>query len=320
MKAIRIVPDDTKINFIGVRLFAFVFSAVMIAASLGLVATKGLNFGIDFTGGTAIEIRVTEDPDLAEMRTRLNDLGLGGISIQEFGDVRDLMVRLPQQEGGAEEQQEAIAKVRAVLDEKFGDGDIDYRRVEFVGPQVGEELKRAGLLAVIFSLMGIMAYIWFRFEWQFGIAALIALTHDILFIIGYFGLTQTEFNLATVAALLMVAGYSINDTVVVFDRIRENLRRYKKMPLDELFNMSVNQMLGRTVMTSVSTLLALGSLWFFGGEVIRGFVEALIVGIIIGTYSSVFIAAATLLYMNLRRDALDKKPADSDKSGAESAA
>ncbi len=303
MKGIRLVPDDTKLDFIGKRYLAFVLSVIMIIASFGITAAQGLNFGIDFTGGTVIEIRVQEAPDLAPLRTGLNELELGAISIQEFGEPTDLMIRLPQQEGGPEEQQGAIDTVRGFLGTQFGEDSVEYRRTEFVGPQVGEELKRAGALAILWSMLGILAYIWFRFEWQFGVAAIIALLHDTIIVIGLFALTQMEFNLSTVAALLMIAGYSINDTVVVFDRIRENLRKYKKKPLPELFNMSVNQMLARTLMTSVTTLLALFSLWLFGGEVIRGFVDALIFGIVIGTYSSVFVAAPILIYLNLRRPA-----------------
>jgi len=233
-------------------------------------------------------------------------LGLGAISIQEFGAPNDLLIRLPEQGGGPEAQQAAIKKVRSALEESFA--EVDYRRVEFVGPQVGEELKSQGINAVLFSLLGILGYIWFRFEWQFGVAAIVALLHDTIAIIGLFAFTQMEFNLSTVAAILMVAGYSINDTVVVFDRIREDLRRYKKMPLPELFNMSINSMLARTIMTSVTTLLALIALYVFGGEVIRGFVDALIVGILVGTYSSVFIAAPTLLFFDIRKGKVARDP------------
>ena len=324
MKGLRLVPEETNIDFIGKRIIAFAFSAIIILASFFLVATKGLNFGIDFTGGTVIEVRVPEQPDLTEMRNLLNGLELGVVSIQEFGEPTDLMIRIPEQVEDPEDkekrldclsgasdaancakspQQMAIDITRTSLDERFGEGYVEYRRTEFVGPQVGEELKKAGALAVLWSLIGILCYIWFRFEWQFGVAAIIALAHDTIAIIGLFALTQMEFNLSTVAALLMIAGYSINDTVVVFDRIRENLRKYKKKALPELFNMSVNQMLSRTLMTSVTTLLALAALWLFGGEVIRGFVDALIAGIVIGTYSSVFVASPVLIYMNIRREA-----------------
>jgi preprotein translocase subunit SecF len=306
MKGLRILPEETNFNFIGLRYMAFVLSAVLIIGSIGLTATKGLNFGIDFTGGTVIEVKTPVEPDLGALRSKLNELGLGSISIQEFGAVDDLLIRLPQQKGGA--QQEAIDAVAAALDETYAnDGAVDYRRTEFVGPQVGEELKQQGIMAVLFSLVGILVYIWFRFEWQFGVAAIIALAHDALLTIGLFALTGMEFNLSTVAAILMIAGYSINDTVVVFDRIRENLRKYKKKPLGELFNLSVNQMLTRTVMTSVTTLLALVALYVFGGEVIRGFIYALIFGIGVGTYSSVFIAAPVLMFMNIRRGGFDEQ-------------
>jgi preprotein translocase subunit SecF len=269
-----------------------------------------LNFGIDFTGGTVIEIRTPVKPNLSDMRTALNALGYGAISIQEFGAPDDLLIRLPQQGGGdVEKEKEAIAAVRAYLDRTFvGDGDeslVDYRRTEYVGPQVGKELQVKGIYAVLFSLLGILAYIWVRFEWQFGVAAVAALAHDAIIVIGLFALTQMEFNLSTVAAVLMIAGYSINDTVIVFDRIREMLRKYKKMPLIDLFNLSVNSMLVRTIMTSFTTLLALVALYMFGGEVIRGFIYALIFGIVVGTYSSIFVAAPLLLLMNIRRANLD---------------
>ncbi len=306
MRGLRLVPEETKINFIDKRVLAFIVSFIILSGSIITTVKDGLNFGIDFTGGTVIEVRTPEVPDLGLLRQELNGLELGAISIQEFGQPDDLLIRLPEQGGGPEEQKAAIESVRGALDAKF-EGQVDYRRTEFVGPQVGKELKRQGMYAVLFSLFGILAYVWFRFEWQFGVAAIIALAHDAIATVGLFALTQLEFNLSTVAAILMIAGYSINDTVVVFDRLRENLRKYKKMPLAELFNLSVNQMLARTLMTSVTTLLALVALYVFGGEVIRDFVYALIFGIVIGTYSSVFIASPVLLYMNIRRSDVEPK-------------
>lgn len=303
MRGLQFIPDDTNFNFVKMRVLAFVLSAVVVATSIGLVATKGLNFGIDFTGGTVVEIQTpVVDPDLGDLRESLNALGLGGISIQEFGAPDDLLIRLPQQDGGADAQVAAISAVREALDLKYAEaGPIDYRRSEFVGPQVGKELKRQGMLAVLYSIAGILAYIWFRFEWQYGVAAVVALLHDCISILGLFAFTQMEFNLATVAAILMIAGYSINDTVVVFDRIRENLRKFKKKPLGEVLNMSINQTLARTIVTGVTTLLALVALYLFGGEVIRGFIDALIWGIVIGTYSSIFVAAPILVYLGVRR-------------------
>lgn len=306
MRGLRLIPEQTKTNFTGLRYAAFMLSALAILASIFVISQKGLNFGIDFTGGTLLEVRTPETPDLGNLRKTLNTLGVGAVSIQEFGQPSDLLIRMPEQSGGPDAQKEALGKIRAALDAAYpaeeGDTRIDYRRTEFVGPQVGEELKKQGLYAILFSLIGILAYVWFRFEWQFGIASIIALMHDAILTIGLFSLLEMEFNLSTVAAVLMIAGYSINDTVVVFDRIREDLRKYKKMPLPELFNLSINRTLGRTVMTSLTTLLALIALYIFGGEVIRGFVDALIFGIAIGTYSSIFIAAPLLLFMNIRKN------------------
>lgn len=308
MKGFHFVPDGTMINFIGMRFPAFLLSCIMIAACVFFSWKNGLNFGIDFTGGTLIEIQTTVTPDLGQLRTDLNELGLGAISLQEFGAPNDLLIRLPEQAAGPDAQKAAIEAVNGYLLNTFGEGDVDFRRVEFVGPQVGDELKQQGLNAVLFSLFGILAYIWLRFEWQFGLAAVAALIHDTTAIIGFFAITQLEFNLSTVAAILMIAGYSINDTVVVFDRIREDLRRYKKKPLPELFNMSINSMLARTLMTSVTTLLALIALYLFGGEVIRGFIDALIVGILVGTYSSTFIAAPILLFFDIRKGKIARDP------------
>lgn len=303
MKTLRFVPDDTNLDFIGKRVIALVLSGLLMLASIYMVSAKGLNFGIDFTGGTMIEIKVGEASDLGTLRQDLNALGLGAVSIQEFGAPDDLLIRLPAQGDDTESQKQAIQSVRDLLDNRFE--KIDYRRVEYVGPQVGGELKKQGLYAVLFSLFGILAYVWFRFEWQFGVASILALLHDAILTVGLFAFTQMEFNLSTVAAVLMIAGYSINDTVVVFDRVRETLRKYKKKPLPEIFNLAINNTLSRTLMTSLTTLLALIALYVFGGEVIQGFVYALIFGIVIGTYSSVYIASPVLLFMNIRRDAGD---------------
>ena len=300
----RFLPENLNINFVGMRMMALIVSAIIIGGSLFYVATDGPNFGIDFTGGTLIEVRVPEAPDLGVLRNDLNELELGAISLQEFGAPDDLLIRLPEQkaaEGKTQQdaQKAAVDSVRALLDERFE--SVDYRRVEFVGPQVGKELKIQGLYAILFSLAGILVYIWFRFEWQFGLAAIAALAHDTLATVGLFAFTQMEFTLSTVAAILMIAGYSINDTVVVFDRIRENLRKYKKKTMAEICNMSLNQTLSRTLMTSITTMLALLALWAFGGEVIRGFVNALIFGIVIGTYSSIFVAAPVLMLIHKGR-------------------
>lgn len=308
MKGLHLIPENTNINFIGLRYVAFVLSLVMIVGSAYLTVDRGMNFGVDFTGGTVIEIRTQETPSLSALRTTLNTLNLGAISLQEFGDPNDLLIRLPQQEGSPEAQKAAIAAVQESLHTQLGDEGYELRRTEFVGPQVGEELKQQGIEAVLFAMLGILAYIWLRFEWQFSVAAVAALLHDTVAIIGFFALTQMEFNLSTVAAILMVAGYSINDTVVVFDRVREDLRRYKKKPLPDLFNMSINHMLDRTLITSLTTLIALVALYVYGGEVLRGFISALIVGIVVGTYSSTYIATSLLLFTDVRKGKITQTP------------
>jgi preprotein translocase subunit SecF len=294
--------ENSKFDFIGHRFIAFFVTGIMIVGSLALFGTKGLNYGIDFSGGVMMEIRVPAAPDLGKLRAQLNNLELGSVSLQEFGQPTDLMIRIPEQEGGNEAQQAAINKVRVVLDENFGEGKVDYRRNEFVGPQVGEELKIKGLLAFALTIAGILGYVWYRFEWQFGVSAIVCLIHDTLAVAGYYSLLGLQFDLAALACVLMVAGYSTNDTVIVFDRIRENRRKYKKMPMQELLNLSVNQTLSRTLMTSLTTLLALVALFVFGGEVIRDFVEAMIFGIVVGTYSSIYVASSLLLYLPFSDD------------------
>ena len=296
MPGFNLIPAGTRIPFIGKRVVFFAVSALLIAVSVGLFAIRGLNYGIDFRGGILIEVRTPAPADIGAMRATLSGLGLGEIGLQEFGVPTDVLVRVQRQEGGEGAQQKAVEVVKAAL----GTG-VEYRRTEFVGPKVSEELFWDGVTAVSAAIVAILMYVWFRFEWQFGICAVIALVHDVLSTIGIFSLLWMEFNLSTVAAMLTIAGYSINDTVVVFDRVRENLRKYKTMSLPELFDRSINETLSRTVMTSATTLLALLSLYFLGGEVIRGFSFAMIWGVVIGTYSSVCLAVPLLLYMNLHR-------------------
>lgn len=292
MKLLRLVPERPNLNVMQWRKPAFVFSLVVILASVVVVFAPGLNFGIDFRGGTVVEIRTQGPADTADLRSKLGDLGLGDVSLQRFGSETDVMIRVEKQ--ATEDQTIVIKKIQEAL----GPG-IEYRRTEFVGPTVGEELKEAGFIAVLLSMLGIFAYIWFRFEWHFSVGAVGATVHDVFSTIGLFALTGMEFNLATVAAVLTVAGYSINDTVVVYDRVRENLRRYKRMTMVDLLNLSINETLSRTTMTSLTTLLALVALAIFGGEVIRGFSIALIWGIVIGTYSSIYLAVPALLWTGL---------------------
>ena len=296
MALIRRAPVAFNLKIMPLRNVFVAFSVVLVLASVALFAIRGLNLGVDFRGGILIEIETKAPADLADLRARLGGLGLGEITLQEFGNPNDVLINVQRQDG---EESEQIAAIN-VIKEELGEEVAEYRRTEFVGPKVGSELRRAGFLATVFALLGITVYIWFRFEWQFAVAALLALMHDVISTIGLMALIQLEFNLSTLAAILTVAGYSINDTVVIFDRVRETLRKYKKMPMLDLLNLSINGTLARTTLTSVTTLLALLALATFGGEVIRGFAIALIWGVVIGTYSSWGLAVPVLSYTNLR--------------------
>ena len=299
MRLVTLVPIGTKIDFMRFRKIAGVGSSLLVLLSVLFFAILGLNYGIDFRGGILIEIRTPAAADMADLRKRLSGLGLGEVQLQAFGNETDVLIRVERQPGGEKGQQIAVKAVKDAL----GDG-VDYRRTETVGPKVGGELIQAGVIAVMMALGAMLLYIWFRFEWQFGVGAVVALTHDVILTIGIFALLGLEFNLSTVAAILTIAGYSINDTVVVYDRVRENLRKYKSMELDALLNLSINDTLSRTILTSVTTLLALFALFLFGGEVIKGFSFAMIWGVIVGTYSSIWIAVPLLVYMKLQRGGL----------------
>ncbi len=312
MKGITFIPANTAIDFLSKRLVFFIVSAMVVVASLGLFVTKGLNYGIDFQGGIMIEVRTPAPAKIADMRDQLSDLGLGEVNLQEFGQPTDVLIRVQRQAGDEKAQQRAVEVVKQALSK-----DVEYRRTEFVGPKVSEELFWDGIMAVLFAIGAILVYIWFRFEWQFGIGAIVALSHDVIATIGIFALLGLEFNLSTVAAVLTIAGYSINDTVVVYDRVRENLRKFKTMPLAELLNLSINQTLSRTVMTSVTTLLALVALNLLGGEVIHDFSFAMIFGVIIGTYSSICLAVPLLVYLNLERRARGGTTADDAGAAAD---
>ncbi len=306
--------DDTQYDFVKQRYFAFLITGIMIIGSIGLVAFKGLNYGIDFTGGIMMEIKTPSIPDLTQMRTDLNGLKLGDISIQEFGSPDTLLIRVPEQKGGADAQKNAIENIKTSINHLFPEKAVTYQRSEYVGPQVGDELKKSGIIAFVLTVLGIMAYIWYRFEWQYGVAAILSLAHDTLAVVGLFSLFWMHFDLGTLAAVLLVAGYSTNDTVIVFDRIRENRRKFKKMSLRDVINLSVNQTLTRTINTSLTTLLSLIALWLFGGEVIRDFANAMIFGILIGTYSSIFVASAALLYLPFSHDEKRESSADAIKA------
>ncbi|MGB7285772.1 MAG: protein translocase subunit SecD [Salaquimonas sp.] len=295
-RLINIIPEDTSIKFMVDRKYSFPVSAIAVVASIVLFFTASLNFGIDFKGGTLVELKANaEVADVTSVRERLGALNLGDVQVQEFGSPQEILVRVESQGSVDNAEQSVEALVRNALIE-----DFEFRRVEVVGPTVSGELAQTGTLAVIAALLAIMVYIWFRFEWQFAVGAVIATLHDVLITIGMFAIFRLEFSLSSIAAILTIVGYSLNDTVVVYDRIRENLRKYKKMPVPELLDMSINNTLSRTILTSATTLVALLSLYFLGGEVLAPFTFAMIFGIVVGTYSSIFIAAPVLILFNLR--------------------
>ena len=308
-KPIHLVPADTRIDFMRFHKPAFVLSVIMVIGSFVLLLTKGLNYGIDFAGGVLMEVQQEQPVDLAQLRGQLDGLNVGEITLQTFGQPNDVLIRIPQQAGGDKATQEAVAKIKTSLGDKW-----QYRRTETVGPKVGSELKSSAVWASMLAMLGIMAYVWFRYEWQFGVNALLALFHDCVTTVGLFSLTGMEFNLTTVAAVLTIAGYSVNDTVVIYDRIRYDMRRYKTMPLKELINHALNATLSRTTITSGLTLLSVLALAIWGGEVIRGFSIAMIWGIVIGTYSTICVATPLLLYMHLHR-IRGKEPASKDAGG-----
>ena len=288
----KIIPIDSDYKFLDYRKKFYIVSGIAILLSLSLLFFKGLNLGIDFKGGTLIEVS-TKNTDIGELRDILSP-NFNEVSLQEFGDEDTIIIRL--QNENNQESIETVNKVKQLINNKVE----EFRRSEFVGPTISSELLWKGFQAVSFALFAILIYIWLRFEWQFGFGAVVALTHDVLFTLGLLSVLNIEFSLSTIAAVLTIAGYSINDTVVIFDRVRENLRKYKKLELLDLFNMSINNTLSRTVMTSITTLLALLSLYIFGGEVIKPFALTMIIGVLIGTYSSIFIAVPTLLIFKFR--------------------
>ena len=310
---LRLVPAGTKIDFLGVRKAAMALSGLLIVGSVALTVLMGLNFGIDFRGGTMIEARTPGVADLGQIRSIASGLGLGDVAVQEFGEPTDVLVRVETQPGDGDAQMAVVEVVQNALAAEIE--GIEFRRVEVVGPKVSGELIQAGALAVLVAVAAVLIYIWLRFEWQFALGAVAALVHDVVLTIGVFSLVQLQFNLSIIAALLTIVGYSLNDTVVVFDRVRENLRKYKSTTLVEVLNLSINETLSRTVMTSATTLVALISLYVLGGEVIRGFTFAMIWGVIVGTYSSIFIAAVALLKLGVKRD-WSKTSGDGDNGSA----
>jgi preprotein translocase subunit SecF len=296
LRPLIIIKRIPNIDFMGLHWLGFIFSGTLAIASIVLFFTWGLNYGIDFSGGTIMEVHTQGPANLASMRSTLDGLGLGTVQLQGFGAPDEVLIRLQRQPGGNDVQEGAVAKVKATLGTS-----VEYRRTEVVGPTVGAELIRAGVIATVLALVAIAAYVWFRFEWQFGVGAMLSTLHDTITTIGLFSLLQIEFNLTTLAAILTVAGYSINDTVVIYDRVRETMRKHRTMEFRELINKSLNETLSRTILTVSTVALAVLSLLVFGGEVLRGFSIAMLWGVVIGTYSSLFIAAPLLYYIRPKR-------------------
>lgn len=309
MRHLRLVPDNTKVDFVGQRVPAFILSILLMLVGIGSLVTQGLNMGIDFRGGVLIDASYmpagqAQAVDVAGLRGQLDALNLGEVSLQTFGGDNTVLIRLQQQSGGDTANAQAVQTVKTTM----GEGWV-YNRVESVGPTVGRELLIAGFTATALALLGVSLYVMMRFEWQFGVSTMISTFHDVFVSLGLISLLGLEFNLTTMAALLLLAGYSINDTVIVFDRIRENMRRYKSAPLSDVINMSVNGTLGRTFMTSGTTMLAILPMLFFGGETLFGFTAVIVWGVVVGTFSSVYVASAVLLYMPEPR--LGRQPATS---------
>ncbi len=291
---LKLVPQDTNLQFIKLRFAAYVLSAIMIIGSGVLYFSQGLNFGIDFKGGFLIEAHTEQAADLAELRSLTGGLGLGDVSLQTFGEDNQILIRIEYQEDRSLE--EVVALVQMTLENGYSD-TVSFQRTEAVGPKVSGELIEAGVLSVLLAVGAVLFYIWVRFEWQFGLGAVIALVHDVLLTVGMFSLTQLEFNLSIIAAILTIVGYSLNDTIVVFDRIRDNLVGKKQPDMQELMNTSINQTLSRTVVTSLTTLFVVGVIYFFSNnETLQDFSFPLLIGIVVGTYSSIFIASPTLLW------------------------
>lgn len=305
-KPVRLIPDGTKYPFMRWSRFGFFISGLLCAASIFIFATVGLNYGIDFKGGTVVTIRTKGPAQIDQLRATLNGLGLGAVELQQFGGPTDVKIRIEAQEGGDKAEQDAQTKVKQALG-----SDVEIRSVETSGPTVSEEKTQQAISAVLLALLFVMIYLWFQFEWQFALGAILSLLHDVTLSIGLFCLIGLDFNLSIIAAILTIIGYSLNDTVVVFDRIREYLRKYKSMGLADLIDFSINSVLPRTILTSLATMMALLALYFFGGEVIRGFTFAMIWGVVVGTYSSIFIAAPVLILLGTKRDlpAADSKAA-----------
>ena len=308
MKLLKLVPDDTNFDFVRLRGWAFGLTLLLSVLAVGLTVYKGLNFGVDFEGGLMIEEKFQTPPDLDRVRSTVDSLGLGESALQQVGDPRTLSIRLPNPENADEGAINAVVeRVKTALAKEFP--GATFSRYDTVSGKVSGELIKKGVLAVVLAIAGIFAFTVARFEWQFGVSTVVAIAHDLFMTMGFFAITQMEFNLHIVAAVLTIVGYSINDKIVIDDRIRENMRRYRKMEMREIVNLSVNETLPRTVMTSVTILLALFALLFLGGHVLRGFTAAMVLGIVVGTYSSIYVSSSLLISLGLRAEPeADDKP------------
>jgi preprotein translocase subunit SecF len=300
MKLLKLVPDNTNIDFMRIRNIALVLSILVTVASLTLVGVRGLNLGVDFLGGQMVRVTFAKQVDVEQLRNDVGLLNLGEAGIQQSGGPTSFQIRLPKPEGGEAASNRAASQVRAMLGQKYPGSRVDS--VETVSGKVSEELAWDGGLSITLAMIGIAIYIWFRFEWQFGVGALLTLFHDVSMTLGFFSLTQLQVDLNVVAAILTIVGYSLNDTVVIYDRIRENLRKYRKMAIVPLLNLSLNETLSRTMVTSLSILLALGMLLLLGPDVIFGLTIAIFVGIFVGTYSSIYISSPVLVWLGVKPD------------------
>ncbi|WP_374593678.1 protein translocase subunit SecF [Sphingosinicella sp.] len=297
MRLLKLVPDNTNIGFVRMRWVAFAITVVLTLSSIALLATRGLNLGVDFVGGLMMEVKFEEPVKLDELRNTVDSLGVGSSALQNFGGPDTVLVRLPLPPGDDAAVQKVVQEVQSAISENHK--DATFRRVETVSGKVSDELIRDGIIAIVLSMGAIALFTWFRFEWHFGVSTIVALVHDVTVTLGFFALTQLEFDLNIVAAVLTIIGYSLNDKVVVDDRIRENLRKYRQMEIGSLIDLSVNETLSRTVATTMALILALGSLLLLGGDVLFGFTAAMLLGIVIGTYSSIFVSSSLLISLGV---------------------
>ena len=312
---IKLIPDNTNIGFVKQRYLAFALTVLLTLGSIGLLATRGLNLGVDFIGGLTMEVAFAKPPPLDGLRTKVESLNVGNAALQEFGNNRTILIRLPLPPGDQAAVQKVVTKVQSSLKASYG--DVSFRRTESVSGKVSQELVQKGALAVLLSMLAVAVFTWFRLEWHFGVSTVVALVHDVTVTLGFFALTQLEFDLNVVAAVLTIIGYSLNDKVVIDDRIRENLRKYRQMEIGPIIDLSVNETLPRTVMTSLAMIVALTAMLLLGPDVIFGFTAAMLLGIVVGTYSSIFVSSSLLIALGVKPRSAQAEAARTPASGAE---